>query len=497
MYYPRPGFKRGYGSLLAGLALATLAGCFGQTTTREGALELLQDPGTGLPDSPGHGSSSGSGSSGTPSSSDIPVSIDASIEHQTIVGFGGQMESHPEYENDAQFWDMFFNDLGVSFVRTGATASSLDVTEPIWAREVWPVYRYAKAYGQTEFGAGINVPLQWKSVQVKTGGTLLPQYYADFSNFFVDMLNKVEAATGVTVTNVCPFAEPSLNATPDPNGIFYRTYMSADQIREFLKVFGPIVKAAKPAVKIYTPLDWNVRGTVYYGNIILSDPVARQWVDGLASNGYGILSGVTNATEWANLWSLARQFGLTSVRVPEQAHCCSNPRPDPAALTTASWIHDALVYGNVDAWQMQLLIDKGKYDKEIVGFIGSRYWPCPNGVCEYAANTITKQGYGFRQFAHWVRPGAKRIDAASGDPELLVSSYKHAANGTFTIVAINMGLSPKTVRFAIQNYPSLPSLGAYRTSATENSADLGPQSLAGNAFTAVLPPQSTTTFADF
>jgi len=44
------------------------------------------------------------------------VDIDGSVEHQTIEGLGGNMESHPVYENNTYFWDLLFNDIGVSAI---------------------------------------------------------------------------------------------------------------------------------------------------------------------------------------------------------------------------------------------------------------------------------------------------------------------------------------------------------------------------------------------
>ena len=75
----------------------------------------------------------------------VTVTIDASVEHQTIEGLGGQMESHPEYENDTQFWDILFKEVGVSAVRLGG-AMGTDLTLPIFEESEWPVYRIAKTF---------------------------------------------------------------------------------------------------------------------------------------------------------------------------------------------------------------------------------------------------------------------------------------------------------------------------------------------------------------
>jgi len=426
----------------------------------------------------------------------VTITIDASIEHQTIEGLGGQMESHPEYENDTQFWDILFKEVGVSAVRLGG-AMGIDLTLPIFEEQEWPVYRIAKTYGLTLFPGFVHAKPEWKSPQVINGGTLLPQYYDTYSYFMRDAISYTESMTGVTVTMNSPFPEPSLGYNADPNSPFYHTYMSAADYRDFIKVYGPIIKSAKPNVKIFVPLDWNVDGSITYANVILSDPQARQWVDGLATNGYGWSSGLTSAQNWQRFADLAAQYNINEIWVPEQSHCtsCGNPAADPAGIITAQWLHEALAIGNANVWQQWLLIDKGQYDSAgMVGFVHSKYWPCVNGVCEYSSNGITKEGYSFKQFAHWVRPGAIRIDAISPDPDILVSSYKHPTDNTFTIVAINKGSSLKTVNVNISNYNSLSNLFAYRTSATENSDYLGQVSVSNNSFAYDLPNRSITTF---
>jgi O-glycosyl hydrolase len=427
----------------------------------------------------------------------VTITIDASIEHQTIEGLGGQMESHYEYENDTQFWDILFKDVGVSAVRLGA-AMGTDLSLPIFDEEAWPVYRIAKTYGLTLFPGFVHAKPEWKSPQVINGGTLLPQYYDTYSYFMRDAITYTENATGVTVTMNSPFPEPSLGYNGDPNSPYYHTYMTAADYRDFLKVYGPIIKSSKPNVKIYVPLDWNVDSSINYANVILSDFQARQWVDGLATNGYGWSSGLTSAQNWQRFANLAAQYNINEIWVPEQGHCttCGNPPADPAGLITAQWIHEALAIGNANIWQQWLLIDKGQYSGVgMVGFVYSKYWPCKNGVCEYSSNGITKEGYSFKQFAHWVRPGAIRIDATSPDPDILVSSYKHPTDNTFTIVAINKGSTVKTVNIYINNYGALSNLFAYRTSLTENTDYLGQISLSNNSFSYDLPNGSITTFA--
>jgi O-glycosyl hydrolase len=422
------------------------------------------------------------------------VNIDGSVQYQTVQGLGAQMESHSAYESDSSFWDMFFNDVGVSAVRTGsATIADLaSLNSPLMNEEVWPVFRIAKQHGLNLFSAHIHAKPEWKSPAISNGGTLLKAFYDDYANEMVQAISIYENSGGVTVTLNSPIPEPSLGANGDPSSPYFHTYMSPGDYRDFIKVYAPIVKAAKPYVKLYLPLDWNVDGSINYANTILSDPEARKWVDGLATNGYGTESGNTTPAKWQALAALAKQYNIKDIWVPEVSHCCSNQTAEPAGLVMAGWIHNALALGNATIWQMTLGIDKGAYNQNnYVGLVYSKYWP-PG---QYSTNGITKDGYAFKQYAHWVRPGAIRVNAASSNPEILVSSFLHPIEQSFTAVAINKGTSEATVGFNITNVQGVGLLNVFRTSASENALNVGSVNVVNNFFSYRLPPQSITTFA--
>jgi glucuronoarabinoxylan endo-1,4-beta-xylanase len=107
-------------------------------------------------------------------------------------------------------------------------------------------------------------------------------------------------------------------------------------------------------------------------------------------------------------------------------------------------------------------------------------------------NKLTLNGYAMGQFSKFIRPGYVRVTATNNpDASVFVSAYK--GNGHYVIVALNLGGSSISQPFVIQNQ-SITSMTPYRTSATENLAQLGAVSVAGNSFTYKLPANSITTF---
>ena len=106
--------------------------------------------------------------------------------------------------------------------------------------------------------------------------------------------------------------------------------------------------------------------------------------------------------------------------------------------------------------------------------------------------TIFKNGYIMGQFAKWVRPGKQRI-ASTYEPDsgVYVTAYR---NGGWVIVAVNTTNSAVDQQFVLSGSGLPTEFQAYRTSATENMANVGNYNVLDGSFTNRLPAQSVTTF---
>lgn len=425
------------------------------------------------------------------------VNVNGSEIHQTIEGLGGLMENHLGYEKNTQFWDLLFNDIGVSALRIHGW---VDFETNPYIEESVGVAREAKNHGVRTFAFDAGPPPQWKvgpngEPGALAGGTLKPEYYDKYSNYLLDHIKWFRDNAGIDINYIVPFGEPNWLNKYDPNGVWAYCYMTETAYRDFLKVMGPIFRKANSPVKICAPVGNRVPVTISYGKTIFSDPISRQYVDIFATNSYEWPYS-TNAQSWQQLHDLAEQYGKTDIMNWEVCHASGQmPAPDAAGIYTATWVHEGLVYGNVKVYYWWLMVDKGKYSAGgIRGFVYSKDWPCKDGVCEFNSDGITKQGYAFKQFAHWVRPGSIRVGAGSSDSHVLASAYKHPTDNTIAIVAINDDNSSKTVSFNIANLVQISGLNVFRTSETEDSAPLGSVSVKGNSFVYTLPQKSITTF---
>jgi hypothetical protein len=91
-----------------------------------------------------------------------------------------------------------------------------------------------------------------------------------------------------------------------------------------------------------------------------------------------------------------------------------------------------------------------------------------------AGYTVTPKYWTLRQYAKYVRAGALRVDAQSGDPDLLVTAFRDDAAGQLVAVAINRAEEPRWAVFEGAGFGGPPQV--VRTSPTENGVEIAADS---------------------
>jgi O-glycosyl hydrolase len=148
----------------------------------------------------------------------------------------------------------------------------------------------------------------------------------------------------------------------------------------------------------------------------------------------------------------------------------------PGAFGLAQDIHSGLYYGNISAW---------------VWWQGSQL----DGIGEYNlmnGTTVGKKYYVSKHFYRYIRPGAVRIKATSGDEDhVFITAYKNDTKGTVTLVVINANEKAKSIYLEGNDLPS--SFVMYRTTKdNDNCTEVGMiEPGAANAFT--IPAKSIIT----
>ena len=256
---------------------------------------------------------------GTTASTNTFIDVDSTQKYQTVDGYGYTLTGGSaalinrlsSVEKAALLQELFGSSstsIGVSYLRVSIGASDLNAS--VFSYDDMPA-------GQTDINLN-NFSLSLDSVDVvpllkeillinpnikilgspwsppvwmkdngnSMGGSLLPQYYGVYANYFVKYI-QVMKANGITIDAV------TIQNEPQHGGNNPSMVMSALQQADFVKNnLGPAFKAAGITSKIIV-WDHNCDNPAY-PITVLNDPAARAFIDGSAFHLYnGDISALT------------------------------------------------------------------------------------------------------------------------------------------------------------------------------------------------------------
>ncbi|WP_261512015.1 glycoside hydrolase family 30 protein [Chryseobacterium paludis] len=153
-----------------------------------------------------------------------------------------------------------------------------------------------------------SAPVWMKDNGKSKGGSLKPEYYGVYANYFVKYIQGMKKE-GINIDAITPQNEP-LHPGNNPS-----LYMASDQQKDFIKNhLGPVFQSNGIKTKIVV-YDHNCNKPEYATNI-LSDPEAYKYVDGSAFHLYegdiSALSTVHNAYPNKNLYFTEQWTGAKS-----------------------------------------------------------------------------------------------------------------------------------------------------------------------------------------
>jgi len=278
---------------------------------------------------------------GTTANSNAFIDVDSTQKFQTVDGFGytltggsaGLINKLNSTEKAALLQELFGSSntsIGVSYLRVSIGAS--DLSASVFSYDDLPA-------GQTDInlnkfslsldsvdvvpllkeillinpnikilGSPWSPPVWMKDDGNSMGGSLLPQYYGVYANYFVKYI-QVMKAKGITIDAV------TIQNEPQHGGNNPSMVMSALQQAEFVKNnLGPAFQAAGIATKIII-WDHNCNNP-NYPITVLNDPAARAFIDGSAFHLYegdiSALSTVRTAYGDKNLYFTEQWTGAKS-----------------------------------------------------------------------------------------------------------------------------------------------------------------------------------------
>lgn len=240
------------------------------------------------------------------------VEADTTQTYQTIDGFGytltggsaSLINALQPAVKDEILNELFRHDstfIGVSYLRVSIGASDLSATTFTYndmpagqtdvnltnfsidkeKQDLIPVLKKVLAINPTIkiLGSPWSAPVWMKTNGNFVGGSLKPEYYAAYAQYFVKYINAMKAE-GITIDAITPQNEP-LHGGNNPSMVMQATEQ-ADFIKNHL---GPAFKAANLTTKIIV-YDHNA-DRPDYPLTILADAGAKQYVDGSAFHLYG------------------------------------------------------------------------------------------------------------------------------------------------------------------------------------------------------------------
>ena len=391
--------------------------------------------------------------SNTANASASTIDVDTTQTYQVIDGFGYTLtggsatliNSLSSSVRDALLNELFGKDssfIGVSYLRISIGASDLsastftyddlpagqtDITLQQFSidkerQDLIPVLKKIIAINPTIkiLGSPWSAPLWMKTNNSFIGGSLKPEYYSVYAQYFVKYIQAMKAE-GITIDAITPQNEP-LYGGNNPSMV-----MQAAEQADFIKNhLGPAFQAAVVTTKIIA-YDHNADHPDY-PLTVLADTGARQYVDGSAFHLYG-----------------------GSVTALSQVH---DSYPGKNVYFTEQWTGGPGNFPNDLKWHVQNLIIGAtrNWSKNVLEWnlaADPNYQPHTPGGCTTCmgaltvGNTITRNVsyYIIAHASKFVRPGSLRI-GSSQTPTLSTVAFKNP-EGKKILIVLNIGTNPE------------------------------------------------------
>jgi O-glycosyl hydrolase len=435
----------------------------------------------------------------------VSITVNNASRFQTIEGFGTALYSESPVW-DPRYIQEYTKDLGASILRIPLNPDILpnQVTLGPDLQSNVNLFNFMGNYPQTNWGvfagqavaakqdqmkliASIWSPPPWmKTTNNQNGGFLIqtPDNLTQFARYVAAYVKGFQQSYGVplygvSIQNELRFWEPYPSTVYSPSD-----YVNA------LKAVGAEFARDGITTKLIGPEDVGVDGgditaaQMSYINAIKADPVANSYLGTYIIHGYsgnGVSPGSSQAN-WADYWSKISADGKeswmteTSGEQTPWVSFDSTGHPN-GALSVALNMHQALAYGNVNAyvyWQM----NDGKNETQ--------------NTLEGGFDTTSLKYNAAKHYMKFIRPGAVRVGASPDTVTgISVDAFVEPDN-SLTIELINASA------FATQTTISIPganysSFIEYLTTATQPWSVITGLTVSNGAVTLNIPGNSVIT----
>ncbi|GAA0341661.1 cellulose binding domain-containing protein [Actinoallomurus spadix] len=277
------------------------------------------------------------------------------------------------------------------------------------------------------------------------------------------------ASAGLTPSAVGFVNEPTLTTS------YSSMLVNPSQAASLLSVLGPTMKASGLSTKVACCDALGFNNLPGYVSAVQGNATANAGVGLFTSHGY---SGAPSSPIdtggrplWESEWSINGSTWNTSW----------DDGSEGSGLTWAQRIHTGLTQANLNAFLYWWGVSSTSHDSSLIGLNGSTLTP-------------SKRYYALAGYSRFIRPGATRISATTGDAGLKVSAYRNT-DGSVALVVLNTGTSSTSATYTLSNAGlSNGTVAPYLTNGSNSLAPQGTIALGGGAFTANLPARSLVTY---
>jgi glucosylceramidase len=270
-------------------------------------------------------------------------------------------------------------------------------------------------------GSPWSAPLWMKTKNSFVGGSLKPEYYSAYANYFVKYIQAMKAE-GISIDAITPQNEP-LHGGNNPSMV-----MQATEQATFIKDhLGPAFVAAGITTKIIA-YDHNA-DRPDYPLAILNDPAAKPFVDGSAFHLYG-----------------------GSITALTQVH---NAHPDKHVYFTEQWVGGPGNFSGDLQWHVENLVIGAtrNWSRNVLEWnlaADPGYQPHTPGGCSSCLGALTigatvTRNVSYYIIAHgskFVRPGSVRIGSNNAG-SIVTVAFKNPA-GKKVLIALNKGTNTES-----------------------------------------------------
>lgn len=399
----------------------------------------------------------------TNATTDPSISVDFSQQYQEIEGFGAALTGSSAIvingmapaQKDALIKDLFSptEGIGLSYMRLTIGASDFSANNfsyndvPVGSTDadlinfsiakdetdVIPVLQSILAYSPNIklMGSPWSAPAWMKTTGSMNGGSLKPEWYNAYGNYFVKYINAY-AAHGISIHAITPQNEPlhEINTYPTMK-------MTAFEQADFIKNnLGPKFQAAGLNTKIIA-YDHNFDRPDYPIEI-LNDALAAQYVDGSAFHAYG---GDVSAMNQVHAAFPNKNVYFTEVSGGEWSTDFAE---------NLKWSIGNIFIGTTRNWSKNVLL----WNLALNSNFGPTNGGCTNcrGVVTVSSTGVVTKNveyYALAHFSRFIKPGAKRVNSTNFDNSLNMQNVAFVnTDGSKVLVVLNGSATAR--KFAVK-----------------------------------------------